>query len=394
MKRILTIISVFFLINLSDSFSQSVSDTSVYLVTCGPGTDTYSIYGHSAIRIVIQSKNSDMIYNWGVFDFRTPNFAWKFAKGRLDYFLLEEPLNQFLKEYIYEHRYVYSQKMNLSKDETKKLVELVYENLRPENIKYKYDFFYDDCSTRVRDIFEKSVGKMLLYPPVETEIIPTFRKMVARYQYPYQWLQFGIDLIMGSTSDKNALFRDRMFLPIDMQKGLSEAVVNRSGKMIPLLQKPVTIIDFEPLVLRQNFFTSPVFAFTILLILIIILSVWLKNLKIMYIIDISVFSVFSILAVLIIFFSFFSDHPQMKQNFNLIWLNPVIIICLISLILRKKGLIWFRILFYISAAFLVLQLVLPQEFEMSFLLLDLVILIRSLFHSEFDWNPLAPLTKL
>jgi hypothetical protein len=394
MKRILIIISVFFLISHLTAEAQSPTDTSVYLITCGPGTDTYSIYGHSAIRIVIPEKKTDMVYNWGVFEFDVPNFAWKFAKGRLNYYVVEQPVNQFLEGYIYERRYVISQKMNLSSEETFKLISLINNNVKPENSRYKYDFFYDDCSTRIRDLIEKSVGKMLLYPPAEKGKMPTFRKMVAKYQYPYQWLQFGIDLIMGSTSDKSASFRDRMFLPLDMQAGLSETVINRSGKMVPLLQNPRTILDFEPSSLRQNFLTSPVFAFTILLIIIIILSVWLKNTRIMNAIDISVFTVFSILAGLMIFFSFFTDHPQMKLNYNLVWLNPVIIICLLSLILKKKGLIWFRIVFYLSAAFLLLHVILPQEFELAFLLLDLVIMIRCMFRGEFSWNPLQPLTKL
>ncbi len=394
MKKILLIISLFILVCQNEAKSQPLSDTTVYLITCGQGTDTYSIYGHSAIRIYIPKNSSDMVYNWGVFDFSTPNFAWKFAKGRLDYYVGEEPLKDFLGEYIIEQRYVYSQRMNINPEETKKLVSLIYENLKPENRKYKYDFFYDNCSTRIRDIIEKAVGVKLLYPPIETGEMPTFRNMVSKYQYPYQWLQFGIDLIMGVPSDKKASYRDRMFLPIDMQKELSEAVVNRSGKMIPLLQNPQIILDFPAPKMRQNFFNSPVFLFTLVLILIIIMSVWLKNSRIINIIDIILFSIFSILAILMIFFGYFTDHVQMKLNLNILWLNPIILICLIYLILKREGLIWFRILFYISLSFLILHFILPQDFEISFLPLVMIILIRSLFRGRFEWNPLAPLTKL
>jgi hypothetical protein len=168
MKKLLLISAFLLMLCLEQVYSQSASDTTIYLITCGPGTQTYSIYGHSAIRIVIPEKKSDMVYNWGVFDFNTPNFAWKFAKGRLDYMLIEESLPQFLGEYVYEKRYVYSQKLNINPQETERLVSLVKENLRPENAKYRYDFFYDNCSTRIRDIFEKSIGNNLLYPPAET----------------------------------------------------------------------------------------------------------------------------------------------------------------------------------------------------------------------------------
>jgi Domain of unknown function (DUF4105) len=389
MKKILFIISYLFIIYSPGVFSQTGNDTLVYLLTCGPGTETYSVYGHSALRVVIPAKQSDYVYNWGVFDFSAPNFVWKFAKGRLDYYLDTDHLQGFLKDYFYEKRYVLSQKINLKPDEISKLLILISENLKPENIKYRYDFFYDDCSTRIRDLLEKSVGKNLLYPPVETEKTPTFRQMVGKYQNPFPWLKFGVDLIMGSPGDKKALFRDRMFLPLDMQKGLSQAVINRSGKMIPLLKNPDVLLNFNPLVIRQLFFTTPIFIFTLVLIIIIILSAMAKSRKADNLLDYVIYSVFSVLAVLMIFFNFFTDHQQMKWNLNIIWLNPVIIICLLMLILNRKGTAWFRTLFFISGAFLVLHWILPQQFNISFLLLTFMLLVRSSVRAGFAWNPLS-----
>jgi hypothetical protein len=298
---------------------------------------------------------------------------------------------------MFEQRYVYSQKINLQPEEIEKLFVLITENLKPENIKYRYDFFYDDCSTRIRDLLEKSIGEKLLYPPVETGEIPSFREMVGKYQNPYPWLNFGIDLIMGSPGDKKASFRDRMFLPIDMQNELSETVINRDSKMIPLLQNPEVILDFDPPVIRQKFFTSPVFVFTLLLIIIIILSALLKSKKINNLVDIIVFSIFSILALLMIFFNFFTNHQQMKWNLNIIWLNPFILSCLVTLILNKAGSVWFRIVFFISGAFLVLHLFLPQEFNIAFIPLVFILLIRSSVRAGFEWNPLSlkqPLTNI
>ena len=389
MKKIFSIICFLLLIYSPGIFSRPGEDTEVFLLTCGPGTETYSIYGHSALRIVIPENNIDNVYNWGVFDFSTPNFAWKFAKGRLDYMLGVESLKNFLKIYEFEQRIVYSQKINLYADETDRLIDLINENVKPENLKYRYDFFYDDCSTRIRDLLEKSIGKTLLYPPAETGEIPTFREMVGKYQNPYAWLNTGIDLIMGSPGDKKASFRDRMFLPIDLQKGLSESVINRDGRMIPLLQNPVIILDFKPADVSQNFFKTPVFVFTLLLILIIILSASLKNAKINTRVDIIIYSLFSILSILMIFFNFFTDHQQMKWNLNIIWLNPVIPVCLISILMKKTGTIWFRILFYILGSFLVLHIFLPQAFNIAFLLLVLLLLVRSSLRCGFEWNPLS-----
>ena len=375
--------------NVHNIFSQSGNDTLVFLLTCGTGTETYSIYGHSAIRVVYTEKKSDLVYNWGVFDFETPNFAWKFAKGRLDYMLVVESMQGFLQAYLYEKRFVQSQKLNLTNSEISKLISLINENLRPENIKYRYDFFYDDCSTRIRDILEKSVGEKLLYPPEAGGKSPTFRDMVGKYQDPFPWLKFGVDLIMGSSSDKAASFRDRMFLPIDLQKELSESVVNRDGKMTPLLQNPDMILNFDPPVIKQNIPMTPAFIFTALFIIILIMSAMIKERKIIKLFDIIIFSLFSVLAGMMIFFNFFTDHGQMKLNLNMIWLNPVIIICLILIIIGKPGIVWFRLLFFILTAFLIGHFVLPQSFNIGILPLLLILIIRSSVRAGYEWNPLS-----
>jgi hypothetical protein len=213
--------------------------------------------------------------------------------------------------------------------------------------------------------------------------------MVGIYQRPYQWLNFGIDLIMGSPGDKKATFRDRMFLPIDLKDGLSAAVVNRDGKMIPLLQDPQIILDFGPQNLKPVFITSPAFIFTLFMIFIIVLSFLIKSKRIMKALDILLFFVFSVLAVLMIFFNFFTDHMQMRWNFNIIWLNPFIIMCLVAIILNMTSVLWFRIVFYISAVFLLIHLFLPQDFNIAFLPLVVILMFRSSVRAGFRWNPLT-----
>ncbi|HZK61233.1 MAG TPA: hypothetical protein VFC41_04100, partial [Anaerovoracaceae bacterium] len=127
--------------------------------------------------------------------------------------------------------------------------------------------------------------------------------------------------------------------------------------------------------------------FTLLLIIILILTGLLKNNKLIKMVDIIVYSVFSMLALLMIFFNFFTDHQQMKWNLNIIWLNPFIVICLLSLILNKAGSVWFRTLFFISSAFLILHLFLPQDFNIGFIPLVIILIIRSSVRAGFDWNP-------
>ncbi|MGE5457551.1 MAG: DUF4105 domain-containing protein [Methanococcaceae archaeon] len=363
---------------------QHSNDTTIYLITCGPGSETYSIYGHSALRI--ETGVSDKVYNWGVFDFSTPNFAWKFAKGRLEYMLDTDSFARFVRSYFYEGRSVVIQKANLNSVEKAKLMSLIAENLKPENIKYRYDFFYDDCSTRIRDLFEKSVGKNLIYPTSEAGELPTFREMIGKYQKSLPWLEFGIDLIMGSPGDVKADFRNRMFLPIDMKEALSQTKINRNTETVPLLGEPEIILDFEAPVMTNSYYSNPLFVFTMILLLVIIFSALIKSKMANDVIDVMFFSVFSIVAVMMIFFNFFTDHLQMRMNFNIIWLNPLLIFCLFYLFTSRSGRIWFRIQFFISALFLIAQFFIPQSFNLAIFPLVMIILVRSSVRSGFPWN--------
>jgi hypothetical protein len=389
MKIYKTILALFLSLFIRSGFSQPINDTIVYLITCNPGTETYSIYGHSALRIVDKVNQTDLVYNWGVFDFTTPNFAWKFAKGRLEYMLAVESMKDFLQTYFYEKRAVFSQKINLLPAETRTLLLLVNENLKTENIKYQYDFFYDDCSTRIRDLLEKSIGEKMLYPPTESSDAPTFRDMTGKYQAPYPWLKFGIDLIMGSPGDKKTTFREMMFLPVDLQKCLVNTVINRNGKMIPLLQNPEVILDFDLPDQRKNLIFNPENVFSLILILLIIIIPIVKKRYIINAIDIFIFFVFSVLAILMIFFNFFTDHQQMKMNLNILWLNPFILVCLSLMILKRPGIIWFRIVFFVSVLFLFFHMLLPQDFNTAILPLVLILGLRSSSRSSFKWNPFS-----
>jgi len=390
MIRKLRYLLLLFVVLGQTTMSQETQQADIYLITCGPGTETYSIYGHSALRIVIPGNKSDLVYNWGVFDFDTPNFAWKFAKGRLNYSLGVYSYEGFLREYFHDQRWVVSQKFNLETADIEKLFMLITENLKPENITYRYDFFYDDCSTRIRDLIEKTLGNDLLYPPEKpAKELTTFRALTGEYEKVHPWTKLGIDLLMGSPGDKKASFRERMFLPVDLKNGLSELVIRRNGKMIPLLKNPEIVVDFAPASIKENMFTSPLFVFSFLLIVIVMMTAMMREGKENNVIDIFLFSVYSVLALLMIFFNFFTDHQQMKWNLNIIWLNPFIVICLTGLLLKRVWQTWFRVVFYVAAVFLLLMVVLPQHINNAYVPLIIILILRSSVRAGFTWNPLT-----
>jgi hypothetical protein len=389
MKRALLSMALFVAVLHPDTFCQDSSRVEVYLLTCGPGTETYSIYGHSALRIVIPEKNSDLVYNWGVFDFNTPNFVLKFAKGRLDYMLGVYSYASFLREYESEKRWIVSQKVILERDETGKLFSLISENMKPENIKYRYDFFYDNCSTRIRDLFEKIFSTDLLYPPEEQKKDQqTFRDLIGHYQKGYPWLNVGIDLLIGSPADKKASLRQEMFLPLYLKDGLTALTVRRDGKISALLRNPEVVINYPTPQMKDKLLKSPLIVFSILLIVIVIMSALLKKPSKNRVLDIFLFAIFSVLAALMIFFNFMTDHQQTRWNLNIIWLNPFIFLCLASFIANKDWQIFFRITFFLALAFLALVAILPQHINDGLFPLVIILIIRSSVRSGFSWNPL------
>jgi len=281
------------------------------------------------------------------------------------------------------------QRINLERQEIDTLMRLINDNLKPENIKYRYDFFYDNCATRIRDIIERCVGKKLFYPPEQRIDIPTFRNKIGEYQMPYPWLKLGVDLLIGIPGDKKAGIRERMFLPIDLQKGLSEAIVNRNNKMIPLLRNPETVLAFDSPVAKQKLMTSPLFVFSILLICMILFSAANKNKSANKLLDIVVFSFFSVLSLFMLFFTFISEHPEVKSNLNMIWLNPFIILCLLSVVLDREWRIWFRIVFFLTLLLAVILIIFPQAFNNAFIPVMLILILRSSVRAGFSWNPLS-----
>ncbi len=369
--------------------AQNVSDIKVYLITCGPGTDTYSIYGHSALRIVLPENGTDIVYNWGVFDFDTPNFVWKFAKGRLNYMLAATTFERFQQEYMLEQRWMQIQEINLETEEKISLIRLIDDNLKPENKEYLYDFFYDNCSTRIRDLLEKVLGVNLLYPPDDPRRVFSFRVMAGKYQNPYPWLNTGIDLLLGSPCEKKAHLRDRMFLPIEMQRELSESFVRRSGRMVALLKNPVTVLDFAEPQKKNSLFTSPTFIFSLLLIALVIFFALNKNRKLIRLADILLFLFFSLLALFMIFSNFMTDHWQLRRNLNILWLSPFLFVCLAAVILKKEWYIWFRIVFVLCIISFVIQIIFPGGFNTAFIPLIMILAHRSSARSDFSWNPLS-----
>ncbi|HET9431438.1 MAG TPA: DUF4105 domain-containing protein, partial [Chitinophagaceae bacterium] len=200
----------------------------VSLLTCTPGQELYSTFGHSAIRVKDSATSTDIIFNYGTFDFNDPDFYKKFVQGKLLYFVSVDSLHNFLWEYEYFQRGVTEQVLNLDCITRKELVAALFENAREENKYYLYDFTHDNCTTRLRDMIEKSSGKILKSKNILPGAGATFRNLIHEYlnrggQY---WSKLGIDLLLGSHLDRAMTNREGMFLPDYLMKGLDSSTLD------------------------------------------------------------------------------------------------------------------------------------------------------------------------
>jgi hypothetical protein len=381
MKRIAAILAVMALFSGSSAKAVAVDSTDIYLLTCAPGNESYSIYGHTALRIVIRDKNFDRVYNWGIFDFSTPNFAFRFAKGKLDYMVGTSGYNLFLSEYLSEGRSVLSQKIYLTNTEKENLFVLINENLKPENIRYRYDFFFDNCATRIRDIIEKAAVDTIIY--AEKSKRQTFRQLINPRQEVLPWLDFGADFLLGLQADRKATTSEEMFLPMYLMENLTSARVIRNGSPAELLGPPETVIDFTGVVPEKNRPWIPQTILYAVLLFVVLVTFVFGSPGLGLITDIIIYAVFSLLAILLIFSNFFSEHDAMHYNLLIMAINPLIPVLLVFILSRRKAVILSRTALTLALLFFPAALIAGQGINPAIIPLVLILMVRLFMHCEF-----------
>jgi hypothetical protein len=378
-KAALLILTITLLLSLR-TLAQPADSADVYLITCAPGNASYSIYGHNAIRIVFRGTTFDRAYNWGVFDFSTPNFVYRFAKGRLDYMLGVYDYEDFLKEYFFEGRAVWSQKVNLTTAEKEKLFALINENLKPENIKYRYDFFYDNCATRVRDILAKSATDTVIFP--EKKKLKSFRQLIDPYQKVLPWLDFGADLLLGLQADRKATPADEMFLPVHLKENMAQTLIVHDNMREPLVGQAVTVIDL-PAYKSDAITWLPQLIFYALLLYVILVTFVLGIPLMGRITDIFIYTIYSLIALLLIFTNVFSEHHALHYNMLILGINPLIPVLLYFIIVGKKAVRLSRTALMLSVLWLPVSLIAGQGINPALIPLMLIIIVRLFRHCEF-----------
>lgn len=352
----------------------------VSLLTCGPGSEIYEYYGHSAIRVMrTDSAEFDLVFNYGVFDFDSDNFALRFALGETDYLCQCQPTNHFLASYERSGRFVDEQVLNLSQEEARRLFAALLDNAKPENATYRYNFFYDNCATRVRDIIEKNLNAQIQYPQRPTE--RSFRDAVHFYCAADKWAIFGQDLLLGSQADLPASGRELQFVPLIMAQDFGIATIFEQNSLFPALTiSSQRIVEAKPRTATPTFPLSPLGVATILLIIATIGgAIEYRKGKIFWPADTTLLLVQGLAGALVAFMFFFSTHPTVGSNW-LVWiLNPLPLVGIwwqIKGALKHNYISYHIIALPIEGLFVVFSPLMPQKFGTAIILLALLLLVR------------------
>jgi hypothetical protein len=295
----------------------------ISLLTCSPGEDLYSTFGHTAVRITDRSTGTDIVYNYGTFDFNDPDFYAKFVRGKLKYYLSREHFGDFVDSYRMENRAVSEQLLNLTCEEKARLQQALFTNLQDENKYYKYDFLFDNCTTRARDIIFRNAP-----PGMKTSAIigpdpVTFRDNLHMYldRGHMDWSELGIDILLGSKLDRPMTNDEAMFLPDFLEKALDST---KAGSRKMVAEKILLVPRSEADMKSGNSLDATLLSGWGLLLLFAVFAFLPVPGKVRFLhaADLILFLTTGLLGILLVFMWTGTEHLTCKNNYNLLWALP------------------------------------------------------------------------
>ncbi|MFD0835515.1 DUF4105 domain-containing protein [Mariniflexile aquimaris] len=386
MQKKLLFLFLFLFVGMITAQQNKLSEqTEISVLTVGPGTSLNDAFGHSAFRIKDPIKGIDLVFNYGVYDFETPNFYLKFAQGKLNYLIGLNYYEDFFESYVAQNRTIKAQVLNLSASEKQSLFNYLLNNYKPENRAYLYEFFFDNCATKIKDVTQIALNNSIVFSEPKDYKSQTFRTLIHNNLNKNSWGSLGIDIALGSVIDRKASPEEQMFLPENIFKFYEVATIKSKNQ--PLVKETNVLYNKIDAAEPGNFLTSPLFIFGILglFILYVTYNDFKKQKRTAWL-DLSLFGITGIIGVVILLLWFATDHKGTHQNYNLLWAF-VLNIFVIGQLLRKKASIWF--IKYLK--FLVIMLCLltlhwiigVQVFAIGLIPLLMALLIRYLYLIKF-----------
>ena len=348
----------------------------ISLLTCDPGQELYSTFGHSAIRVNDPQNRIDRVYNYGTFDFNTPNFYLKFCQGKLNYKLDVDNYREFDYAYKYFKRSFYEDIFDLTQTQKQAVFDYLEENYKPENRYYLYDFFFDNCASRIKDVFVDVLQDSFRLSQDYTNPELTFRNLIDIYLEGKYWEDFGIDLALGSVIDRSATPEEQMFLPDYLAEGLTASEILRNGEWVPFVKEEKTLYKAEEQDNKHSILLHPALIFWLLFLIVGYVS-WkeLQSGKRRKGLDITLYIIFGLAGVIISLLWFATDHTATGGNFHLLWALPTHLV--VGFMLMRKKPEWLKYYALVSAILCGITLLgwdwLIQDFNAGILPLVLMI---------------------
>ena len=345
----------------------------ISLLTCSPGKEVWAQYGHTAIRYYDKESGEDLAINYGIFSLDQTYFIPRFVLGMTDYRMGVQPMDMFLAQYSYEGRGVIEQVLNLSAEDKEVIYKALQENMKPENVVYRYNYFFDNCTTRARDMLVNHLHGKVVYPPAEEDA--TFRSMIHKWNNKYEWTQFGEDLLLGVNADRKTTKSEQQFLPENLRSDFDKARYN--GK--PLVKETNVLLDAETEVVEPVFPLSPLSIALIFAVISLVMMLFsYRRQQVYWAWDLALMLTSGLMGI-IFFVMIFSQHPCVSLNFILLFFNPLPLFFLYNTI-KKKKVIWWKIwgVLIILGLFgsLFQEIPLPILIVASFLLLHCIVHLR------------------
>ena len=305
---------IFFSLNIYANELENKNRYKISILSIGEGPSLVDAFGHTAIRVKDAQLKNDIVFNFGVYDFNSPNFYSNFVKGRPEYKLAIQNYSNLIQNYIRQKRYIVEHQLNLDQNSTKIIIDLLVEKLNDPY--YIYDYFRDNCTTRAADIVVDKTNNKFKDDKLESEAILTYRELIHRKINENSWAALGIDLCLGAIIDKKINTRETFFLPenlmnyLDLYEG---DIIKRN-----IIYSPESEISY-----RENL-PSPLLINLILSLLIVAITIFnFKSNKWNKSLDSLIFLISGSIGILIIYLWFFSNHFAGAQNFNFLWAFPL-----------------------------------------------------------------------
>lgn len=359
------------------AWTQDISNTEISVLTCSPGDEIYSIFGHTAIRVYNPNTKVDAVVNYGLFDFNQESFVYRFVKGETDYMCGVENFGSFLYSYAWRGSGVKATVLDLTDAEKERIIRVLTNDLKPQNREYRYNFAFNNCATKIRDIVNFAYsGKYESLLPSEY----TFRQIIGKYAENYPWFMFSFDVCLGG-KDYNTLMtpEEVQFLPEHLDVALNNSLINRDGEETRPNTRQEVILTPAEKTIESTFFTPIVVACILLALSIINLALGNKCRIASNIYSGTLLFTFTLVGLLITFLIFFSEHPFTTWNMNILIFNPLLVIPFVGLMVKNKGVV-FKIVnaaLVLLAVLFVLYAVIFWNFtNKAFIILALTLIIE------------------